>query len=373
MATQLARQFVMASNRTCSACYKAIATEAVYCSGCASFFHPGCVKKRVQQTDTARCCPGIAFEFLAQGAEPLAAFSSGTSSTPGSCPPAELNSRSSLSACPPSQSTSGTSDPISNTDLLRLLSARLDDIASRISGLPAMQEHIDMNTARIANLEDQNRLLREGVSNLKRLHEVEQRERQKTSVKLCEADIIISGAPCPANRSLNEIVKNVASVIGVNLTDADILASRFLVTQSQVRKKDYPVPILTKLRSRELAVSIMSARKAKGTLYSSELEGTVNSLSTVVHIKEALPGELYRLLLSVKSTAKTLGFKYVWQRNGAILLRKSDGANVIRIRSVADLEAFKTQFSCGNRVDVASGSVTASSSASQLITNDHSS
>ncbi|KAK2579150.1 hypothetical protein KPH14_000911 [Odynerus spinipes] len=178
MATQLARQFLMASTRICSTCYKAIATEAVYCSGCASYFHPGCVKKRIQQTDTARCCSGIALEFLAQGAEPLTAFSSATSSASGSCSPTGQNSRASLSACPPSQPTSGSRDPISNADLLRLLSVRLDDIALRISGLPAMKEHIDMNTARIANLEEQNRLLREGVSDLKHLYEVEQRERE---------------------------------------------------------------------------------------------------------------------------------------------------------------------------------------------------
>ncbi|KAK2577695.1 hypothetical protein KPH14_012779 [Odynerus spinipes] len=208
-----------------------------------------------------------------------------------------------------------------------------------------MRAQIDSNAARISELEEQNKLLRDGVKELKRLQESELLERRRATARLCEADIIISGASCPAESSLTVVFKKVTSALGVNLSDEDILSCRYLITRSQARKKDYPLPIIVKLCSRELALKVLSASKSKGTLLSSDIGFTSTSSSSAIHIKEALPSDLYRLLLATKSVAKSLGYKYVWQRDGIVLLRKVDGASITRIRSASDLEALKAQTS----------------------------
>ena len=57
-----------------------------------------------------------------------------------------------------------------------------------------------------------------------------------------------------------------------------------------------------------------------------------------IYINENLPKHLRVLRGKANAKRKTLNYKYLWNKNGNILLRKSDGSKVINIKSTMDLE-----------------------------------
>ena len=60
-----------------------------------------------------------------------------------------------------------------------------------------------------------------------------------------------------------------------------------------------------------------------------------------IYVNELLPTDAYNLLRRVRVRAKQLSFKYVWYRDGRILVRKDQGLPPISIASEADLAALQ--------------------------------
>ncbi|KAK2577783.1 hypothetical protein KPH14_011602 [Odynerus spinipes] len=231
-------------------------------------------------------------------------------------------------------------DQISNTELLRALNARFVEISAQIRALPAMQAQIEANSARISDLEEGNKQLRDNIVQFQRQLDADSREHSRLLARQSGAELIILGAPCPSEEMLLEVAQSVATLVGLTLENNDVTEIRFLVPQSKARREDAPLPILIKLRSRDLARKLISAKRAKGRLRSSDLQlssGVVVDRITSIFVNEALPRDLHQLLKSVKSVARVHAYKYVWHRDGAILLRKSDGAKIERIYSISDL------------------------------------
>ncbi|KAK2578556.1 hypothetical protein KPH14_011619 [Odynerus spinipes] len=315
----------MSPCRGCRMCNKPIANESVYCVGCSKFYHPGCVKKRTNQTGTTYCCRDIRMEYLLQGVEPVAHPSPRRPSRSRSrhnslfmTPPQQLQSTSNTS----SQSVTEACDYISNAELLRSLNERFDQILAQISGLSAMQSHIESNTVRIAELEDCNRALRNDIAALQRQLDRDQLERRRASVRQGTTDLIISGVPCQTSGELLATVKGVLAAIDITLTDNDIKQIRFL--------------------------KVLTAKRTKGRLLTSDLAFvTTSDRPAPVYVNEALPSELYQLFLAAKTAARSLSYKYIWHRDGTIFLRRSDGEKVERIHSLTQLRDFEERCSSG--------------------------
>lgn len=79
----------------------------------------------------------------------------------------------------------------------------------------------------------------------------------------------------------------------------------------------------------------IDCKRNKKELHANEINSAFPS--TVVHINERLPSDLRYLLREARSTAKKLNFKYVWIRNGLVLMRKSDTSEPIKIKSRNEL------------------------------------
>lgn len=233
------------------------------------------------------------------------------------------------------------------------IGTRFDDVDSRLSGLPAMQAQIDDHAARIVELERQNLTLSEGVRSLQSAVALLQRsqvagaqELRQASAHLCEAELIISGVPCASADGTSAAVLLVAVALGVALVEGDILSSRYLVSRSRARlsRKDAPLPILVRLRSRDLCLRLVNAKKSKGVLRTSDLVPQPAGPSGTIYVNEALPGGVYKLLVATRTAAKARGFKYIWHSAGAVLVKFGDGERTRRIRSLEDLEAFEVEF-----------------------------
>ncbi|KAK2578448.1 hypothetical protein KPH14_012588 [Odynerus spinipes] len=183
--------------------------------------------------------------------------------------------------------------------------------------------------------------------------------------------------PCADNDALRCTALRVASAVGLPLQDSDVTAVRFLVPRSLARREDVPIPILVTLRSRDLVLKLLSAKKAKGRLLSSDLQSSsaTGNRVTSIFINEALPGEFYRLLVSAKTEARKFNYKYIWHKEGIVFLRKSDGARVERIHTITELRKLVRRLQSGTTASTQPGALdefqnsqsSSNSSASTLI------
>lgn len=226
---------------------------------------------------------------------------------------------------------------------------RFDEVDARLSSLPVMQAQIDANSVRIHDLELQNSAyaqdLRELRSTIVDLQQDLHRDLRRASARLCEAELIISGVPCSSSDALPALVQQVASALGVPLANDDVSATRFLIPRSKARRnvKDAPLPIIARLRSRELCLKLLSSKKSKGILRTSDLNPQPSCPPSAIHLNEALPTDVYKLLTATRTAAKARGYRYIWHSNGAVLIKLRDGAPTQRIRSLADLEALEAE------------------------------
>ena len=105
---------------------------------------------------------------------------------------------------------------------------------------------------------------------------------------------------------------------------------------------------IVRLRSPQLANSIISARKSYNHNYfsTSDLDTTIltpdvaSSLPDCkIFVNEVLSTTVQRDYLSLKETAKRLGFRYVWHRAGRFLVRWREGHRAHAIKTPADISA----------------------------------
>ncbi len=61
------------------------------------------------------------------------------------------------------------------------------------------------------------------------------------------------------------------------------------------------------------------------------------AMDNPVFLNDSLSPARRRLLAQARQLRKDLGYKYIWLRNGNILLRKEENAPVVEIRTQADL------------------------------------
>lgn len=91
------------------------------------------------------------------------------------------------------------------------------------------------------------------------------------------------------------------------------------------------------------SLMLVDAKKKFGDLLNSVL--TNSALDTLkVYINPILPKELYLLLKGAKAAAKAHGIKYVWHREGKIMLRPKEGDKVVTVYSQCELDAFINSF-----------------------------
>lgn len=239
----------------------------------------------------------------------------------------------------PSAAASTGVGSVTIDDLSRLMNSRFDGLAAQLAKSTAMQIQLDSNTARIVELEEQNRVLAADLATLRESTLAQPPapvEPASAASRVGDADIIISGAPCSTPEDLPLTVLRVASALGVPLTVDDIVTSRFLITREKARK-DTPLPIVAKLRSRVTLSRLLAAKKAKGRLLTSELTPAPAGPAGSVNLNEAFLPDVYELLIATKAAAKTAGYQFVWHSAGTILVRRATGAQIQRIYSPADL------------------------------------
>lgn len=133
-----------------------------------------------------------------------------------------------------------------------------------------------------------------------------------------------------------------------SLDQSDIIGAR-LFSNSTVSTTDqhpmtkFPSFIIT-LKHSELVQMIMRAKKSKNyfttkdldlLLFNSEVASALPD--TKIFVNELLSPVNQLQYISIKETAKSLGFKYVWHCTGRFLVRWKGGMRAHEVKSISDL------------------------------------
>jgi hypothetical protein len=164
-------------------------------------------------------------------------------------------------------------------------------------------------------------------------------------------NLIISGLPVTANENPIEMVEKIAHITGVHLEKWDVVAAHRLPSRN-IRGKfggnndgfaDHP--FIIKFHSRFTKEKLMkNAREANLTA-----ERFGGSRGIRVFFNDHLTKKKSALLRKAKILkSKDYEYKYVWCRNGQILVKKDQDAPAYRINNEADIEKLKNKVGQGS-------------------------
>lgn len=133
--------------------------------------------------------------------------------------------------------------------------------------------------------------------------------------------------------SVKELVVKVVRKMNIALDEKDILAAhRLPVKKDKTAKKAKIAPILVKL-ARNKRDEILATKEI---VHNKDITGQ-DKLGRI-YIGESLSPYYRNLLWQTKSLAKTKGYKYVWFRKNAVLVRKEDGSAIVNIQTTNDFK-----------------------------------
>lgn len=136
-------------------------------------------------------------------------------------------------------------------------------------------------------------------------------------------NICISGLPINGEQATSTDVVKLCTSLDVPVTANDVEDLRQFKTQKGIK-------IIVTLKDLDLKRRILAARSKKGKLTPTRCG--LGTSDAAIFINEELTKETYNLFKKAKNL-KELGYKYVWHRNGKVLVRKNDGDNPVFISS----------------------------------------
>ncbi|XP_054259446.1 uncharacterized protein LOC128984177 [Macrosteles quadrilineatus] len=179
----------------------------------------------------------------------------------------------------------------------------------------------------------ENLKLKEKVNTLEqRLEDMEQYSRLNC--------VEINNIPETKDEDVLEIVKKVGSSLDFMITDEMVDACHRVGQKSNKRTRG----IIVKFTRRMTKDEILKRRRKKQDLSTRDV-GYNDTPKETVYLNENLTSYRRKVLNAAKDLKKEMGFKYLWVRNGKILLRKKDNENVIVLTTlvqVTELEDNKT-------------------------------
>lgn len=147
----------------------------------------------------------------------------------------------------------------------------------------------------------------------------------------------IRGVEKREGENVYEIVKNIAALKGVKLQDNDIS-----IAHRVPNKRSKTEAIVVQFQNRRARENILTVcRSSKKDILLKDLLPNVKNTDSKVFVSEHLSTFYKELLWYTKEKAKDKDYKYVWFKNGKLLVKKGDGVNekqVMLIESKADVD-----------------------------------
>ncbi|CAH2210917.1 jg7572 [Pararge aegeria aegeria] len=214
---------------------------------------------------------------------------------------------------------------------------KLNDLKESVEFLTSEYDRIQTNIKdseeKIKNLTLENTNLNKSLESLStRLILLEQHSR--------ENNLEINGIPENKSENLYSVLNQLGVTISLPIQESDIIAC------TRVRKLDdaskRPRTVVVKLRNTRVRDSIIAAvskfnkNKSSDRLNSSHLGYSVNK--SFIYVSEHLSPYYKALHVCTRTVAKERGIRYVWIRNGRILIRKNDQSPAKQIKCYETLK-----------------------------------
>ncbi|KAJ2948942.1 hypothetical protein O0L34_g5880 [Tuta absoluta] len=154
-------------------------------------------------------------------------------------------------------------------------------------------------------------------------------------------NVEISGVTENNGENLNQIVTLLATKLGVSLDlrDVDYVAR---AGKRRTVEGDLPLrprPIIVRFTRRAPRDELLRAARTRRNLSTDLIEIAGERRS--VYVNEHLIKADRQLYGKARSVARELNFKYVWKKNGRIMIKKTDHGEIYHIRSENDLFQFQ--------------------------------
>lgn len=259
---------------------------------------------------------------------------------------------------PPNLATTDKSSSLSiNGDVQQIISqfdSKFNEIKSLIKGLEVsfqsksdemlekigtitermiiMEDNITELTGSVNELRTENVNLRaENTSLRNSIDELEQRSRSR--------NIEIQNVTEKRGENLLNLVELLGKVIGVPIP-ASSIADVHRVAHNQ--SSDRPKNIVVQLSTKRLRDDVIAACRTRRGITMSQLLGSSNNNQkdtiTKIYVNEHLTLKNKILYANARQRCTEQKYKYVWIKNGNILVRKSDTTRVITIRKMEDIK-----------------------------------
>ena len=225
------------------------------------------------------------------------------------------------------------------TKKVKILSEASDYALGSLAYLANEYEDFRIKIAESANLAENNQATLIRLDHRTRQIEINQKE-TATELEQLEQygrreNLEIHGIPINKEESTNQIVKHVAALLKVDLTNDQISTSHRLIPnhsnsnmdRSKVKKN---LPIIVRFANRDKRNEFYSKRhllKSDSKLNTSRID-----------IRENLTSFRKSLYKEAKKVKNQLNYNFLWTSQGQIFLRKSPTSRVIRISSLSALD-----------------------------------
>lgn len=144
----------------------------------------------------------------------------------------------------------------------------------------------------------------------------------------------ISGVPEEKGEEIFEVIKKVGKGLGINVTPEMLEVYHRSGAESQT--SDKPRGIVVKFARKKHKEEFLQKRRLKRVLRTKDVDLSGDSC---IYINEILSDECRKVLNAARLVKKEKGFKYLWVRNGKVLLRKEENGNVITLSSLEQVAA----------------------------------
>lgn len=144
----------------------------------------------------------------------------------------------------------------------------------------------------------------------------------------------ISGIPEEDDEVIFEVINKVGKGLGINVTPEMLEVCHRSGGKSQT--SDKPRGIVVKFARKKYKEEFLQKRRLKRILKTKDVNLSGDSC---IYINEILSDECRKVLNAARLVKKEKGFKYLWVRNGKVLLRKEENGNVITLSSLEQVAA----------------------------------
>lgn len=214
-------------------------------------------------------------------------------------------------------------------EMKELFRALKDSVKFMSEDYDKLQTELKYCTESNRSLSKENESLKQLVSDLSvRVNLIEQHSRQQ--------NIEINGVPENKSENLVKTVIQIGNAVGNAIKEEDILSA------VRVRKLDpvnnNPRAVVVKLRSTvtrdEILTSVMNFNKRHTNEKLNSKHLGYGGSTKPIFVSEHLSPLNKKIHAATRKAATTKGYKYVWVRDGKVLIRKADGEQAKHMRSL---------------------------------------